>query len=312
MSLLVLIQHLKKSWKYYQIIVSIAIWLFVLYFVYYEKDKFLDIWFHSALQWTWILWAMVLLIFNIAFEALKWQYLVKIFYPDLTFFVAFQAILAGNASAFITPQKLGDYVGRLLYLNEGNRIAAAIATFLDRLAQLGATLFFSILAALYLHLNLFFIFLLFAFAILFHTFLWFPSIGFNMMTFFIPKSKLKLKKVLLIVKKISPKILIFVSFLSLLRFTVFFIQYVLIFKAFGVYENSLWALCCATFFLKSFLPSIAFSELGIREGVAIWVFSYFHSQISSVIVFQATFLLFVINTLIPAILGSILIRNLKI
>ncbi len=283
------------------------IWIAVGYFIFYEQEKFIQVITNPRIQWKWIFLSFIFLPLNIGLEATKWFLMVKKYYPDLKFFIACQAILAGSASGFITPQKLGDYVGRLLYLSKENRVAAAVATFLDRLAQLGATLIFTVFALFYLKFPWYFFLGITFFAILFHSLLWtFPK----WFSYF-----LKWFPFLIFLRKgcnkFSLKLQVLISFLSVIRFMVFLCQYILIFWAYEVNHKNLWALCCLIFFLKSFLPSLAFSELGIREGIAIWVFSQF-TEVNSVVVFQVTFLLFVINTLVPVAFGAWLIKNLKI
>lgn len=302
-----LYNKLQKSWKFLKFLITLIIWAAIAYFIYEEKDQFLQISTQSHLEWKWLLFSLMLLSINIGLEAFKWYWMVKKFYPSLSYGKAYQAILTGSASAFITPQKIGDYVGRLLYIPPKNRVSATIATVLDRFSQLGATFIFTIFATFYLSFSSFYIVVLFFITILFHLILWNTRFWFSYMSHFVPKIAF-LNDTL---HQISISLQIFTSFLSVGRFGIFLTQYILLFKAFGIYQDNLWALCCLTFFIKSLVPSIAFSELGIREGVAIWIFNTY-SNIDEVIVFQVTFILFIINTLIPATIGSLLIKNGKI
>lgn len=297
---------IQKLWKYLKIFVTLSIWIAVAYFVYFEKDKFIQILNQPNLEWRWIIVSILLLSLNIGLEALKWFLMIKKFYPFISYGKAYQAILTGSASAFITPQKIGDYIGRLVYLTHENRIAGIFVTLLNRFAQLGATLVFATFASFFLKISFYpYIILFLTFA--FHIILWFIPL---IMAYFYPYIP-KLKFIYDILIKIPVKLIMVTSLLSVIRFLVFLFQYLLIFKAFGISNENLWALCCLTFFIKSFIPSLAFSELGIREGVAIWVFGQY-SNIDTVLVFQVTLILFVINTLIPATLGAWLIKNIKI
>ncbi len=303
-----LYQNLQKSWKYLKIIITLVIWFAIVNFIFHEKDKFLKIFTNSQIEWKWVAISCILLILNIGIEAFKWFLMIKIFYPLISYGTAYRAILTGSASAFITPQKIGDYIGRLFYVTPENRISAIFVTLLDRFAQLGATLIFSVFACYKLQIPFFpFTSLLILITLLFHTFLWTSSQSISYLSSFF--------KQIQFLKDISIKIPFILqlttSFLSIIRFSVFLTQYILIFRAFGIQPENLWALCCLTFFIKSFIPSLAFSELGIREGVAIWVFSQY-SSVDSVIVFQVTFILFIINTLIPSAMGAWLIKNVKI
>lgn len=305
--LLQLYKKAQKSWNTLKILITLAIWVAIACFVYSEKERFSQILVNPNLEWRWVALSALLLSINIGMEALKWFLVIRIFDPSIRYGTAYQAILTGSASAFITPQKIGDYIGRLLYLNPENRTSAVIATLLDRFAQLGATLIFASLACFYFGFSFFpYTFFLLLATLIFHVFLWSMPISFSYLALFFRQINF-IKDVL---TKIPFSLLIITSLLSIIRFAVFLVQYILIFKAFGTLHEDLWALCCLTFFVKSFVPSLAFSELGIREGVALWVFGHL-SDIHSVVVFQVTFILFVINTLIPAGLGAWLIKNLK-
>lgn len=299
--------NLQKSWKFFKVLITLIIWVAIAYFVYEEKDQFLQIFTQSPLEWKWLLYSMMLLSINIGFEAFKWYWMVKKFYPSLGYWKAYQAILTGSASAFITPQKIGDYVGRLLYIPPKSRVSATIATVLDRFSQLGATFIFTIFATFYLQFSSFYIIIIFLITLIFHIALWNASRCFFYISHLVPKIAFLNDTF----HQIPISLQVFTSFLSVGRFVVFLAQYILIFKAFGIYQDNLWALCCLTFFIKSLVPSVAFSELGIREGVAIWIFNTY-SNIEEAIVFQVTFILFIINTLIPATIGSLLIKNVKI
>lgn len=55
------------------------------------------------------------------------------------------------------------------------------------------------------------------------------------------------------------------------------------------------------FFVKSFIPAWTITELGIRETIAISVLGF--AAVPTSIAFTATFLLYVINLIIPALIG---------
>ena len=97
----------------------------------------------------------------------------------------------------------------------------------------------------------------------------------------------------------------------MLSFSFFFylcyiIQYALLVSAFsGHYDavNFLWA-ANLIMFVKTIIPPISLGELGIREGASI----YFLTQMgqSASVGFNASILLFVINLLIPALIGAVM------
>src|SRR5882672_7911549 len=80
----------------------------------------------SSQRWKcWALAGMVLL--NWGIEARKWQLLMRPL-EKISLARSFKAILAGLALALNTPNRIGEYGGRILYVHEGHRIQAVSLT----------------------------------------------------------------------------------------------------------------------------------------------------------------------------------------
>ena len=86
-----------------------------------------------------LLLAISLMIANWGLETYKWRYLIlKI--EKITFFNAFKAVLSGVTVSVFTPNRIGEYAGRVVYINKGDRIKAALITVISSLSQLLITL----------------------------------------------------------------------------------------------------------------------------------------------------------------------------
>ena len=59
----------------------------------------------------------------------------------------------------------------------------------------------------------------------------------------------------------------------------------------------------------SVIPTIAITEIGIRGSVAVFLFGLLSSNIVGIL--SATFVMWVINLLLPALLGTLFIFTLK-
>ena len=92
--------------------------------------------------------------------------------------------------------------------------------------------------------------------------------------------------------------------ISLLRYSVFCIQYYFLFLAFNIQTTPLvlFSLISSTFLLTTLIPSFFFGKLFVRESAAVFIFSL--ANISVTIVLVVAFLLWLINLAIPAIFGS--------
>ena len=99
---------------------------------------------------AWKFWSVLLLIFfNWGFEAKKWQLLLRPL-QSLTFFTALKSVLTGIAFSINTPNRIGEYGGRILYVEEGKRIKAISLSIAGSISQLILTLFMGSLGLSYL------------------------------------------------------------------------------------------------------------------------------------------------------------------
>ena len=89
---------------------------------------------------AWKCWlAIAMIAMNWGMEAMKWRELLAPVFK-LSFHRAFKATLAGVAFAINTPNRVGEYGGRVLYLPEGKRIQAVSLTLIGSYSQLLVTL----------------------------------------------------------------------------------------------------------------------------------------------------------------------------
>ena len=73
-------------------------------------------------------------------------------------------------------------------------------------------------------------------------------------------------------------------------------------------RDLLLALVSAMLFVKTLLP-VTFGDLGIREGIAVFFYGFF--AVSEAAVFNASLLIFVLNFLLPALLGTFYLFKLR-
>ena len=102
----------------------------------------------------WKIWATLLLMTaNWGLEAKKWQLANRILQP-LSFWQSFKAVLTGTAIAAFTPNRMGEYFGRILYIEEGKRTRSIALTVVGSIAQFVVTLVFGIAGICYLEWHL--------------------------------------------------------------------------------------------------------------------------------------------------------------
>ena len=266
----------------------------------------------SWLQITWLIAVLILLPINWLIEALKWKRVCR-YIERLRPKRAMKAVLAGISSGFVTPNRLGDIVGRMHFLQSKNRDSAVSLAAVNSLTQNLAILLPGIPLAI-----LFFMqkqspiksgtYLLFLMAIL---------ILFSINLIFLPVIARRIKN-----EKIQPYFrgltnytyndLVAITGLSLLRFCVFSLQFFLMLRFFGVELTFTQAVTSipVMYLLVTFTPSFAFSEALIRGSWAVFVIGQFATNTPGILL--AGVGLWFINVIIPVITGNILLLKLRL
>jgi len=89
------------------------------------------------------------MIINWAIEARKWQILVRAV-QHVSFYTAAKAVLSGVSLSLVIPNGFGDYAGRAVYMDEGKRLRSLSVTFAGGTSQLVVTLIAGVVALVYL------------------------------------------------------------------------------------------------------------------------------------------------------------------
>jgi Lysylphosphatidylglycerol synthase TM region len=276
-------------------------------------------------QWLLCLSVILLMFVNWGIETKKWQLLVKGI-EKISFLKAYRAVFCGQAFAINTVNNLGEYVGRVLFLNEGNRLRGIALTMIGSLSQVIVT-FFMGAVALFFSKNLFaqnglynvglsafwyngLVFVL----VTFTTLLVIVYFGLSWLTRLVEKIPFISKYAFLIqkVEDFSIKDLTKILHLSFLRYFVFVLQYIILLKVFQVNGSffMLALLVSIMFLILAIVPSIALAELGLRGKVSLLLLGMLSTN-SAGIVFCAT-AIWVINRLLPALAGSLFILGVRI
>lgn len=278
-----------------------------------EYDAFLQHFQHpSCNQYFWLLLVFILLPFNIFLETAKWRKIIKKT-EQIPFRQALNAVLAGFVTGFVTPNRIGDMAGRMLYISPENRKITAIYSLLNSFTQNYSIALAGLPAAVWYFLiiknsaydyKLYFI--LVAVFILVFTIIYFftPKI----VLLFNKYNKLKSLKSISYYKIAD---LLHIIGYSVLRFFVFSIQFFVMLQFFGVELSLFEALVSipTSYLFVTFTPSLAFSEAAIRSSYAVLIIGAFSDNTAGIVF--AGFLLWVINFVLPMLIGSRLIVNTK-
>jgi len=276
---------------------------------------------------SWLLIVVLFLVFvNWGIEARKWQLSINAL-QKISFIKAFKAIFTGTTLASFTPNRTGEYVGRILYIDEGNRIQGIALTIICSMAQLQVTFYAGLIALLtmkssavtffaegsvYFKAGLQFLFVLVALAAVLLTVFYF-RMGWLVKRLHTRKWAAKWVKYLEVVEGFKATILLQILSLSVLRYFVFILQYYLVFLVFNVtvgWWESL-QIVSVLFLLLSIIPSFTFlTDLGIRWKAGIEIVRIYSSNTLGI--FASAFTIWLFNLIIPALIGSLLILGIRI
>ena len=264
---------------------------------------------------------------NWGVEAKKWQVLVKHIQP-ISFFTSFKAILSGLSVslALNTPNGAGEYIGRVLYISEGNRIRAVTITFVGSISQLLVTLFMGTIG-LYV-LDEYFrdtTRVVLPFSIIWLDVMMYGAVSITVILavlYFKISWLIHVLERIPIIKKYSFFIqkleefhwreLLKVLLLSMARYAIFVVQYLLLLQLFKVEiaaSSSVW-LITIMFLALAIVPTIALAELGVRGKLSIYIFGLFSVNTLGIL-FTAT-TIWLINLVVPALAGSLFLLGIKL
>ena len=255
-----------------------------------------------------------LMVLNWGLEARKWQVLVRRVQP-IGWWRAFTATIAGTSIGAITPNRVGEFAGRVLFLEPGHRIEGAFATLLGSIAQFVTTLLFGACAAIALLIG--------AgpgSALPMQALTWSAVAvgGVATVLYFEPAL---LGRVLLlwpflrrferhvrVLESFGRPMLLHVFLLSVLRYAVFTVQFVVVLAVFAgsPWEASLPAVPLV-FLVTTLVPTTVLTEIGVRGSAAV---AFLPGDPLGLTL--ATTLLWVVNLLLPAAVGSLLVLFVRI
>jgi hypothetical protein len=275
-------------------------------------------------NWKFLL-VFVLMFFNWGIEAAKWQLLVK-HIQRFSFFNAFKSVLSGSSVTMLTPNRVGEYGGRILFIEEGNRIKAISLAIVGSISQLLVTMIMGCLGLFFLRFFLennggalnvlpqFWIDVLMYLSIAFTVLLllFYLRLGWLVRVMEKVAALQKVVKHIKVLDEFSSRQLGMILFLSFLRYLVFVLQYVLLLKIMHIDIEGLLCFWLVTVFylVMAIAPTIGFVELPVRVRASWEIFRFY--SFNELGIGTAALGIWLINLVVPAVIGSLLILSVKI
>ena len=256
---------------------------------------------------------LLLMVLNWGLESMKWRMLVRGIEP-VSFAEAFKATIAGTSIGMITPNRVGEFVGRVLFLAPENRIPASFATAVGSIAQFVITLLLGTVGLIALILTAQ------ADGVGPQSVAWIALCAVvavcTLLLYFTPDLLRAVVARLPIVRKwerhaavlegFRTRLLLIVLLFSALRYVVFTVQFTIILHVLaGVGINDSLMAIPVAFLFSTLIPTVMLTELGVRGSVAVALISPQVTYDKGV--FLASTTLWLVNIALPALSGSIIL-----
>lgn len=284
-----------------KILLTLALLAYI--FLYrFSLDKFrADL---AAMNPWWIVAGIAIgVTFNLL-KFVKWHYLLNARGVPTTFFDAFASYAVGNSVGIATPGRAGE-LARALYFSPERRKPVWGLIVYDRVLDVAASALLAIPGAFFLTGNLLFGLCVTGLALMllvlsFHS-------GWLSWVWSVVRRKQDDRFVLH--DMVSRPQALYAFALSLVAFSLILVEMYCFIQAFESITLLGSTLAMPLVIISNLIPITVFG-LGVREGVAQWSFGYFH--IDKEVAGSCAFLIFVVNTLLLAIVGILFIGKLRI
>ena len=264
-----------------------------------------------------------MMLLNWFLESLKWRSLISKI-EKITIRRSIRAIFSGITISAFTPNRVGEYGGRIFCLEKADRIQAVLITVIGSMAQLVTTILFGLTGILLLP-NLMPVFdellsqIIFAYPIMLFVIILLNvllvTLFLNASVFSTVLSKIRLFRKFTKYNEVFSYYdysdLLEVLLYSIARYAVFTSQFFILLQVFDVNISLVdgFILITTMLFVVSVIPTIAITEIGVRGSVALFFFGLVSSNVVGIL--SATFVMWIINLLLPALIGMIFIFSLK-
>jgi hypothetical protein len=267
---------------------------------------------------------------NWGIESLKWKLLISQS-ERVSFGKAYQAVLGGLAVSVFTPNRVGEFLGRVFILKNTDPLKGIILTIVGSFSQLIVTIVFGtvayvVFAPLYLSalindsswlVNGFSVTLVTLSLLLLVAY--FNISVLHRISILIPaKYTEKIKTAIDAIAACPKQLLLKVILLSTTRYLIFSTQFFLAIRLTGL---NFTALQCMTvipviYLTLASIPTVALTELGVRGSVSVFLFGLLAGSSgldasASLAVVSASTLIWLVNIALPSLAGVLVIFRLK-
>lgn len=248
---------------------------------------------------------LIMLPFNLFVEAFKWKFLISKT-EKIKLSIAFRAVFAGFVTGFVTPNRVGELAGRMTGISDVNKPKIAVYSLINSVTQNIA------IAAIGIPAFACFVFRYEVMQSDVWNYLWIIVLSCIVLVlmlfvaFRLLSGRYSGARWNLLADFQAPAISVYpvAVLLSVFRFCIFSFQFYLLLPVFGVgitFPQALLAIP-SMYLLVTFTPAFAVTEVLVRTSYAILTVGVFTENTAGV--FVTGFMLWIINFVVPMLLGG--------
>jgi hypothetical protein len=319
-----------------RIAIVVLVYAYIYYQVFYKRDinvtiGLLDDMMANKMFLPFFISASVMMLGNLFLEAKKWQYLISL-KEKVSMSTSFKAVFTGLSVSVFTPNRVGEFLGRIFFLKKTEPIEGIFMTVIGSISQLLVTIVIGSLSLAFF-LPVYYsptdfpteLLMGVLYVLGFLTNIIFLGLYLNIS--FITNLSRRIFKpewkhwnhYVEIFSSYKTSELLKVFGLSLLRYLVFSTQFFLFLRAFNVPLSlgEAMMLIPVIYLVTTSIPTIALSELGVRGSVSVFFIGVFMAgHIIGVgdlqlRVFAASTCIWLINIALPALIGTFFVFHLR-
>lgn len=275
--------------------------------------------FRNSWSWAaapWLLAALLLMPLNWLLETFKWRVLMEKV-EQMSLWKSWAAVFAGATFSIFTPNRIGEYGGRILLVQQENRVKAVLATMVGSLAQMTVLLLlggigflvFLVLQAKVINLSLGLWWAVLGLYLLAAALLLLIYFRIHAVLYFLRKQK-RFKKWLQqfeVLRNYQAEVLWQSLHYAFWRYLVYAFQYYALLQFFGFELSLLEAFSgiAFIFLLQTGIPLPPATGLVARGSLALYVWGFYASNDWQIL--ATTFTLWLINMVLASCIGAVFV-----
>lgn len=252
--------------------------------------------------------AVLLVALNIGLVYAQWKITLEVVAPNTDRSIKSQSFFAGLVTGMLTPNMIGNFIGRLYYFERDKRTAIILFTLLANYTQFLASLTFGWIAVVVVGDMMFltesrFALLMLGCGVIISYLLYFFIdnflIRFKRRSYFVRFRDLLKQDRLFRMKLLG---------LGLARFVIFTTQFSLVLNAFGekIDLDSIMAIW-QVYLLTMLVPSVILGKIGVKESISLLILTSIGMNEFSILF--SSLIIWFVNSLSPALMGLLICKR---